>query len=125
VSKLPKKPSRVRYEEDKENRPISRVQNPESKTLKRPGRKSELSSKINDSQIIDKLLEAQVPLKLSELLAVSPRVANSVSDLMKPKNQASLGLQTVYGSNQVAKNNEQPLVNIATKRVIDQSSSEN
>lgn len=114
VSKLPKKSSRVRYEEDKENRQTSRAQSTEPKVLKRPGRKSELSSKINDSQIIDKLLEASVPLKISELLAVSPRVANSVSDLMKPKNQASLGASTAYGPNHV----DYPMVNLASRRAL-------
>ena len=88
--RTPKKQSRARYQEDKENVPTLQETYTEPKAPKRQARKSELSSKINDSQVISKLLDVQIPIKLSEILAVSPRVANTVSDMMKPRNQATL-----------------------------------
>ena len=112
VSKPPKKISRPRYVEEKENRQVLRDPQTHVMPTRRPGRKSELSSKINDSQIIDKLLEVSVPLKISEILAVSPRVANSVSDLMKPRNQASLKAPITYEVNTSS------MVNMATQRSL-------
>ena len=107
-----KKISRPKYEEEKENRRTQMEQQAQVVTARRPGRKSELSSIINDRQIINKLLDASVPLKISEILAVSPRVANSVSDLMKPKNQASLKIPATY---EMSTN---PLVNLVSQRPL-------
>ena len=88
--KSPKKQSKGRYQEEKENKSSPLESQPESKPPKRQARKSELSSKINDSQVISKLLDVSVPIKLGEILAVSPRVANTVSEMMRPRNQATL-----------------------------------
>lgn len=118
VAKRIKKSSRGKYMEYKENLPMAKEQNTEPGTLKRVGRKSELSSKINDNQIIDKLLDVTVPLKVSEILAVSPRVAISVSEMMKPKNRSSLKTQEVFKTNQIHKNEDMASVNLASKRSL-------
>jgi hypothetical protein len=65
------KKSRDQYIEEKENVPAGKKQYTESTILKQGGRKSELSAKIEDSTIVDKILKAQIPVKIEELESTS------------------------------------------------------
>jgi hypothetical protein len=56
---------------------------------KKPGRQSEISSKVDEKKIVSKLLDVPVTLRVAELLAVAPRIANNITEILRPRNMNS------------------------------------
>jgi hypothetical protein len=68
------------------SRVVDKDKGTENRVARRPGRQSELSARISETQIVDRLLDVPVTFKVGEILAVAPRIASNVADVIKPRN---------------------------------------
>jgi hypothetical protein len=56
---------------------------------KKPGRQSEISSKVDEKKIVSELLDVPVTLRVAELLAVAPGITNNITEILRPRNMNS------------------------------------
>ncbi|KAF7361899.1 RT-RNaseH-2 domain-containing protein [Mycena venus] len=51
-----------------------------------PGRQSELAATVNKQQVMDRILNAQIPMSLREIFVTSKEIRTEIQDLIKVKN---------------------------------------